>query len=67
MPITLDLHPEVDARLVQQAGTAQLPFSEYVNHLFESLVIPKEVDLSAFLSEFNNRTCDKKYLSQYKV
>ena len=50
MTITIDLRPEVEARLVQKARTAQQPMSEYLNDLIESLLMPKEVDLEAFLA-----------------
>ena len=50
MTITIELRPEVEALLVQQARSAEQPVSEYVNDLIESLVMPKEVDLNAFLA-----------------
>ena len=50
MTIMIDLRPEVEARLAQQARTAQQPMSEYLNGLIESLLMPKEVDLDAFLA-----------------
>jgi hypothetical protein len=50
MTLTIELTPELEARLKAQAQASGKPLSEYVRSTLEELAAPREVDMEAFLA-----------------
>ncbi len=49
MTLTIELTPELEARLAAQARAAGKPLPEYVQNALEEVAAPKEVDMKTFL------------------
>lgn len=51
MTVTIELSPEVEARLRSQADEQGKPVSDYLRSMIENLIAPsKEIDINAFLA-----------------